>query len=244
MSTALRRFQTLPNLQVPHYHRSHPYYNFSAPNHPHGQRKHNITLSRAPSQVEESNHSWKYAATEVTKSSIEDEELEDGEEGDSEMMTSGSPSAGDSDSASTAETESVCDQNNSNGHSNGGNSSDRAIRRDVNIVGKGENDQDDVSSVSWKEDCGGLVGDQDENVEQEAVNVTVTPDQLSSEWETTGGKADVLAAFEGKMVLDAPLKSVLEWAAPIVWKMFLRQAPCVSLPVCHIFTRLLTKITL
>ncbi|PVF93608.1 hypothetical protein CPB86DRAFT_715068 [Serendipita vermifera] len=145
-------------------------------------------------------------------------------------MTSGSPSAGDSDSASTAETESVCDKNNaSNRRSNGGSS--EGIKHEVNIIlADREKANDDVSSVSWKEDFGEIVEDgegQDESVDRVEQEAVVTPDQLS-EWETTGGKADVIAAFEGKMILDAPLKSVLEWAAPIVWKMFLRQAPLCS----------------
>ncbi|CAG8641923.1 10417_t:CDS:2 [Acaulospora colombiana] len=176
----------------------------------------------SPSQVQQET-TWKYAATEVEKTnSVMSEDEEDGEEGDSEMLTSGSPSAGDSDSASTAETESACDNAANSGPRSKGSSD--GIKHEVNILGH-EKANDDVSSVSWKEDFGGIVGEEGDNlVEQEAV---ITPDQLS-EWETTGGRADVIAAFEGKMVLDAPLKSVLEWAAPIVWKMFLRQAPLCS----------------
>jgi hypothetical protein len=45
-----------------------------------------------------------------------------------------------------------------------------------------------------------------------------------SEWEVNGGLHATQAAFEGTYLLDASLDAITEWSAPIVWKMFLRQA--------------------
>jgi len=45
-----------------------------------------------------------------------------------------------------------------------------------------------------------------------------------SEWEVNGGLHATQAAFEGTYLLEASLDAITEWSAPIVWKMFLRQA--------------------
>jgi hypothetical protein len=50
------------------------------------------------------------------------------------------------------------------------------------------------------------------------------PEKNASEWDTIGGNADITAAFEGKMILEADLQSILAWASPIAWEIFLEQA--------------------
>ncbi|KAG9056357.1 hypothetical protein FS842_010934 [Serendipita sp. 407] len=52
---------------------------------------------------------------------------------------------------------------------------------------------------------------------------SVDPTQLS-EWESNGGLLATQAAFEGQLLFDSDLDSASEWLAPIVWKMYLRQA--------------------
>ena len=45
-----------------------------------------------------------------------------------------------------------------------------------------------------------------------------------TEWESAGGLYATMAAFEGTFLLDSSLNEITDWCAPIVWKMYLRQA--------------------
>lgn len=45
-----------------------------------------------------------------------------------------------------------------------------------------------------------------------------------TEWEASGGLHGITAAFEGTLLLDSSLNEITDWCAPIVWKMYLRQA--------------------
>jgi hypothetical protein len=45
-----------------------------------------------------------------------------------------------------------------------------------------------------------------------------------TEWEGNGGLRAVEAAFEGTFLLESSLEAISEWFAPIVWKLYLRQA--------------------
>jgi hypothetical protein len=47
--------------------------------------------------------------------------------------------------------------------------------------------------------------------------------KCSSEWDTIGGNTDITAAFEGKMILEANLRSIIAWASPIAWKIYISQ---------------------
>ncbi|KAG8791281.1 hypothetical protein FRC17_008772, partial [Serendipita sp. 399] len=63
----------------------------------------------------------------------------------------------------------------------------------------------------------------DELWEPEKDGMAIEPTQLS-EWESNGGLHATQAAFEGQLLFDADLDSISGWLAPIVWKMYLRQA--------------------
>jgi hypothetical protein len=70
-----------------------------------------------------------------------------------------------------------------------------------------------------------LVMEQPEHEEVDPGEDDALLTKVFTEWEGNGGLCAVEAAFEGTFLLESSLEAISEWCAPIVWKLFLRQAP-------------------
>lgn len=168
----LRKFSTLPNISLSHSYQASDGISTCAPF-----------------------GGYKYAATEVARSTSA------GSEEDDEEMTDCSGVSSDTESVHEMSLEE--EARNSSGRASN-------LKR-----------EEEVHLENYE---GSLLQDPGEQSSDSERQDAITGPWDLSEWEINGGLHATQAAFEGTYLLDASLDAITEWSAPVVWKMFLRQA--------------------